>query len=70
MISQIKSNLGLRVSPRIIGAVAQIATVIFLTLSVFDVPKTDFIQGVLAGFSIVGNLFFLYHTRKPRQEDQ
>ena len=47
-----------------IGGTAMLALVVAILLSRWEVPGTDFLQGMLLGFSIVGNLFSLWQSRK------
>ena len=63
MFSEIKSNLGIKVSPRLIGATAQFAFVASMALHQLNVPHTDFLQGLLLGYALVGNLFWLIGQR-------
>jgi len=50
-----------------IGGAAQIALVASIFLSRLDLPGFDFLEGMLLGFSIVGNLAFLVSiNRKTR----
>jgi multisubunit Na+/H+ antiporter MnhB subunit len=49
--------------PRL-GAIAQIAFVIAIILSRFENPDLAFFEGMLLGFSIVGNLAYLVYLRK------
>jgi hypothetical protein len=55
-----------KIKPEILGAAAQLALVIYFLASQFNLPIPDFIQGVLLGFSIVGNLAMLVEIRKRR----
>ena len=50
----------------ILGGAAQIALVVGLVLGQLEVPGTDFLQGMLIGFSIVGNLAFLITVSRER----
>jgi hypothetical protein len=43
-----------------LGAVAQIAFVAGILLGRLDIPGLDFLEGMLLGFSMVGNLAFLF----------
>lgn len=43
---------------------AQIAFVLGMVLSRLDWPGMDFLEGLLVGFSLVGNLAYLIYTRK------
>ena len=47
-----------------IGGAAMLALVVAIMLSRWEVPGTAFLQGMLLGFSIVGNLFSLWQWRK------
>ena len=42
-----------------LGGIAQIALVASIFLSRMDLPGLDFVEGILLGFSLVGNLVFL-----------
>jgi len=64
MFSKQKSHLGIKVSPRLIGATAQLAFVGSMALHQLNVPHTDFLQGLLLGYALVGNLFWLIKQRK------
>lgn len=64
MFSEIKTNLGIKISPRLIGATAQFAFVTTFALHQFNVAGTDFLQGLLLGYAMVGNLFWLIRQRK------
>ncbi len=46
---------------------AQIAFVVGMIMSRLDLPGMDFLEGMLVGFSIVGNLAFLVYTRANRR---
>jgi len=48
-------------------AAAQIAFVLGMVLSRLDWPGLDFLEGLLVGFSLVGNLAYLVYTRKMRR---
>jgi hypothetical protein len=61
-----KYNLGLKLE--VLGAVAQLAFVCFVVLSRLDIPHLDFFEGILLGVSIAGNLAWLVHIRKKREE--
>ena len=50
----------------LLGGAAQIALVIGLVLGQLNVPSTDFVQGMLIGFSIVGNLAFMIIVSRER----
>jgi hypothetical protein len=43
-----------------LGATAQIAFVTSILLSRLNIPGLDFLEGMLLGFSMVGNLAFLF----------
>ena len=47
-----------------IGGAAMLALVVAILLSRWEVAGTDFWQGMLIGFSIVGNLFGIWQWRK------
>ncbi len=61
-----KSNIRAVVLPYI-GAAAMLALVAAITLSRLDVPGTDFLQGVLMGFSIVGNIAAIWQFRNKNK---
>ncbi len=50
-----------------LGAAAQVALVLAIMIQRLDNPEWDFINGFLIGFSIVGNLAYLYATRRLNQ---
>lgn len=50
----------------IIGGAAQIALVASITLGRLDIEGLDFLEGMLIGFSIVGNLAYLYTTNRRK----
>ena len=50
-----------------IGGIAQIALVTGIILSRLDINGLDFFEGVLFGFSTVGNLAVLYYFNRGRQ---
>lgn len=50
----------------ILGGAAQISLVSGLILDQFKRPGTDFLEGALIGFSLVGNLFTLIWISKER----
>lgn len=70
MLSKVKSRISPKIPPALIFATAQLSLVIVAILSQFNVPRTDFLQGLLAGYSIVGNLYFLISYRKNREEEK
>jgi hypothetical protein len=49
-----------------LGAAAQIAFVASILLSRLDYPALDFLEGMLLGFSMVGNLAFLVFVCRNR----
>jgi hypothetical protein len=51
-----------------LGGFAQIALVTSLFLSRMNLPGLDFVEGLLLGFSLVGNLTFLIYHSKTRSE--
>lgn len=51
----------------IIGGIAQIALVASIILGRLDLPGLDFLEGMLLGFSMVGNLVYLYHMGQKRR---
>lgn len=66
MVSEIKSKLGIKISPRAIIGSAQLAFIVVILIHQFDLPVAAFIQGVLLGYSMVGNLYGLVIWRKER----
>jgi hypothetical protein len=68
MFSQLKLKKRNLIPPAMIGATAQLALVFTIALSQLEVQNTDFIQGILAGYSIVGNLFFIAHVSRQKEE--
>lgn len=58
-----KARAGAVVRPYI-GPAAMLALVAAILLSRLEVSGMDFLQGVLIGFSIVGNLFSLWQWRQ------
>ena len=64
----LKANLTPEVRKKritLLGGLAQIALVTSIVLSRIDLPGLDFVEGLLAGFSLVGNLAFLiFYSRK------
>jgi hypothetical protein len=50
----------------IVGGVAQIALVASIILGRMDIDGLDFLEGMLMGFSIVGNLAYLYSTSRRK----
>lgn len=48
-------------------AAAQIAFVLGMVLSRLDWPGMDFLEGLLVGFSLVGNLAYLVNIRNMRR---
>jgi hypothetical protein len=52
---------------RILLGVAQIALVLGLLLSRLDVEGLDFLEGMLIGFSMVGNLAALVYMGRDRR---
>ena len=48
-------------------AAAQIAFVLGMVLSRLDWPGMDFLEGLLVGFSLVGNLAYLVNMRNLRR---
>lgn len=64
----IKKKIRNYIPPRVIFATAQLALAVFLTLSVFEVPRTDFLQGLLCGYALVGNIFWLVRFSKEQKQ--
>jgi hypothetical protein len=48
---------------RFIGGISQISLVICFLLGRLDISGLDFLEGMLLGFSIVGNLAYLYYKK-------
>lgn len=65
-LKTIKAKLNLSSRPEILGGVAQLALVASILLRQFNVSHTDFLQGILAGFSVVGNLAMLFSLRSKK----
>lgn len=64
----IKSNIPSEIRKRYftwLGAAAQLALVLGIMIQRLDNPDLDFINGFLIGFSIVGNLAFIYTISRP-----
>ena len=70
MFTQLKSQVRTHIRPEIIGATAQISFVLVVFLSRWEIPNTEFLQGILTGYSIVGNLFFLIYRSKFRKDEK
>ena len=51
----------------IVFSAAQIALVLGLILGRLDWAGTDFLEGMLIGFSVVGNLAYLVYTGRMRR---
>lgn len=51
-----------------IGPAAMLALVAAIMLTRWGSPETAFLQGMLFGFSIVGNLFSLWQWRQKGRE--
>ncbi|MEJ2758129.1 MAG: hypothetical protein P8046_06550 [Anaerolineales bacterium] len=64
MFSKWKVSLGINTNKTILGGLAQIALVGYIALLLLSVPNTEFIQGMLLGFSLVGNIAWLIHLRR------
>jgi len=47
-----------------IGGIAQFAFVVSIMLSRLNIDGLDFLEGLLLGFSIVGNLAYLFFTSR------
>lgn len=66
----IKSNISPENRQKVFTALfaaAQIAFVLGMILSRLDWPGMDFLEGLLVGFSLVGNLAYLLYIRKVRR---
>ena len=63
-LKAIKEKYNISIKPEILGGAAQLALVVSILLDRFQVGHTDFIQGVLIGFSIAGNIAWLMAVRK------
>jgi hypothetical protein len=62
----IKSNISPKNRQKVFNALfaaAQIAFVLGMVLSRLDWPGMDFLEGLLVGFSLVGNLAYLVNLR-------
>lgn len=57
-----KNNLGMK--PEVLATVAQFSFVLYIILSRMDIPQLSFIEGILLGLSIVGNLAWMIKIRK------
>jgi len=67
MIKEMKKKASfIKVKPEILGALAQLALVVYFLSSLFNLPIPDFFQGMLLGFSIVGNLALIVQIRKRK----
>ena len=51
-----------------LGASAQLALVLGIFLQRLENPNLDFATGFLIGFSIVGNLAFIYTVSREKKE--
>jgi len=65
-LKTIKAKYNLSSRPEILGGVAQLALVASFLLGQFNVSHTDFLQGMLIGFSVVGNLALLFSLRSKK----
>lgn len=70
MLTRAKKQISNLIPPSIIFATAQLAMVVMIFFNQFNVTNTDFIQGLLCGYSIVGNLFSLIHYSRTRKENK
>lgn len=70
MVTQTKERISHLVSPKLIFATAQLALVLMIFLYLLNVPNTAFLQGLLCGYAIVGNLFHLIHLSRTQKEQQ
>ncbi len=69
MLSKPKQTLEKREKKFVyIGGVAQLAFVASILLSRLNIEGFDFLEGMLLGFSMVGNLAFLYIVGRKRRE--
>lgn len=66
-IMAVKGRLRAVVAPYIGGA-AMLALVAAILLSRWGSPETAFLQGMLYGFSLVGNLFSIWQWRQKRSD--
>ena len=57
-----RKNLGLK--PEVIAAVAQFSFILFVILARLNIPEMSFVEGVLLGISITGNLAWLIIIRR------
>lgn len=69
MIKTFKEKHNLRVKPEILGIAAQLALVTYLLTDQFNIAVPIFIQGILLGFSISGNIAWLLKVRKERNNN-
>ena len=67
MIKQMKEKVGLNVSPKVFGGAAQLALVVYIFSTQFDIPVPPFWLGVLLGLSLVGNIVLLMSVRRDRE---
>jgi len=51
-----------------LGGASQAALVTGILLSRIDIPGFDFVEGLLIGFSMVGNLTFIIYYLRNRSE--
>lgn len=52
-----------------LGYAAQIALVLGISLERLENPALDFVTGFLIGFSIVGNLAFIYTITRKKEHN-
>ena len=52
-----------------LGGVAQITLVLSILLGRLEYPAVDFLSGLFLGFSLVGNLAFLYTLSQNKSEE-
>jgi hypothetical protein len=69
MLANFKQRIDGFIPPRVIFATAQLALVSFLILSTFEVPQSEFLQGMLCGYSLVGNLYWLIKFSKELKNE-
>ena len=69
MLLKWKNSLGIRFNPKVIGGAAQVSLVSYIILNLLSLPHTDFIQGLLLGFSLIGNVAMLIQFRQARGKE-
>jgi hypothetical protein len=63
MITKIKSRYRSRLKP-FLGPLAQLAFVAAIVMDRLGDPSLSFVTGILMGFSVVGNIMFLYTSAR------